>query len=47
MNWLLPITVGVTTVVYVKTFNYIMRLYDDTDRTLTFSQFLNSFISSD
>jgi hypothetical protein len=35
MNWLLPIVMGTTAMVYVHSFNRIFKLYEKSERTLT------------
>lgn len=38
MNWVLPIVIGTTALCYVHSFNHIMKLYKESDYTLTWSE---------
>jgi hypothetical protein len=40
MNWILPIVIGTTVMVYVHSFNRIFKLYEKSERTLTLDHVL-------
>ena len=40
MNWVLPIVIGSTALCYVHSFNHIMKLYKDSDYTLTWAELI-------
>jgi|UniRef100_A0A6C0JN59 hypothetical protein len=44
MNWLIPIVMGTTAVVYINSFNYIMKLYADSEYTLTWEELVEKMV---
>lgn len=41
MNWLLPIVIGTTAMIYVHSFNRMIKLYEKSERTLTLDKVFN------
>jgi hypothetical protein len=41
MNWLFPIVIGTTAMIYIHSFNRIIKLYEKSERTLTLGHVLN------
>lgn len=41
MNWMLSVIVGTTAVIYVNSFNHIMKLYKESGYTLTWRELLD------
>lgn len=44
MNWLIPIVMGTTAVVYINSFNHIMKLYSDSGYTLTWEELVEKMV---
>jgi hypothetical protein len=43
MKWIIPIVMGTTTVLYVHSFNRIMKLYTDSGYTTTWYDLIDSY----
>lgn len=46
MNWVLPIVMGTTAMCYIHSWNHIMKLYRDSEYTLTWSELIDKNLSA-
>jgi hypothetical protein len=44
MNWILPIVMGTTAVVYINSFNHIAKIYAESEYTLTWNELYEKMV---